>query len=169
MTIPKPINSSGWLDNYIAEVEGNDLIREMRDLNEYASMLISKLSQEDLAKRYSPEKWSVAEVIVHMMDCERVFAYRALRFARRDKTELPGYDENLFASNSSANNRTASELLREYVAQRNSTIELYCGFSNDMLEQVGAANGIEMSVTGLGFAICGHERHHWRIIQERYF
>jgi hypothetical protein len=102
------------------------------------------------------------------MDTERVFAYRALRFARKDKTSLPGYDEVLYGDTSNAGQRDIQKLVAEFSAVRQSTILLFESFTNEMLEERGIASNFEISVRALGFAILGHCIHHLQIIDERY-
>src|SRR5690606_4823805 len=99
--------------------------------------LFSSLTEEQLAFRYAEGKWNIKEIIVHLMDTERVFAYRALRFARNDKTELPGYDENLFAQNSFAFDRSIRSLLEEYIVVRIATVALFSYFDAGVLENRG--------------------------------
>ncbi|MAP54853.1 DinB family protein [Altibacter sp.] len=118
--------------------------------------------------QYASGKWSPKEILLHLIDSERVFCSRALHFARARNTELPGFDENEFASNSHANGRTMNDLLDEFVAVRTSTVLLFKSFSNDALLQKGKANNAEVSVRALGFLIAGHAVHHVQVIQERY-
>lgn len=119
--------------------------------------------------RYSPEKWSVKEVVQHMMDTERIFAYRALRIARQDQTPLPGFDQDEYVSPSKANKRTLESLLSEYKAIRYSTDTLFNSFDDEMLMSTGTASKSPISVRALGFIIIGHENHHCAVMRERYF
>ncbi|HEY0045226.1 MAG TPA: DinB family protein [Flavobacterium sp.] len=118
--------------------------------------------------RYAPGKWTIRDIIRHIIDSERIFAYRALRFARKDKTPLPGFDENDFAANADAESATLQELLTELSAVRYSTILLFKSFNEEQLRQIGTANGNPMSVAAIGFIISGHQRHHQRVYIERY-
>ena len=130
--------------------------------------MIMQLGRKDLNYRYAEGKWSIKEILVHMMDGERVFCYRALRFARNDATELPGFEENDWVPNSNANNRKLRSIFREYAAVRSSTIELFSNMDKEMLNRSGVANGNPISVRSILFVIAGHELHHMRIILERY-
>lgn len=118
--------------------------------------------------RYAPGKWTIKDVVQHLIDCERVFAYRALRFARQDATALPGFDENAFALAASTARRTLPDLLAEHAAVRAGTTALFRSFDEGMLQCMGTANGNPFSVRALGWAIAGHEHHHLSIIEQRY-
>ncbi|UFH55603.1 DinB family protein [Spirosoma sp. KNUC1025] len=118
--------------------------------------------------RYAPDKWTVKDIIQHVIDNERIMSYRALRFARNDKTALPGYDEVLFGYNTNAVSRTIADLYDEYAAVRQSSIALYKSFDEDMLLRSGLAFNQTISVLALGFVLVGHATHHANIIRERY-
>jgi hypothetical protein len=118
--------------------------------------------------RYAEGKWTIKEIIQHLIDAEIVFAYRALRFSRNDRTELPGFDENVYAEKSLANNRSKEQLIDNYMAVRKASIAIFNSFDKDALLKVGMASNSIMSVRALGFVIIGHEKHHCRIITERY-
>lgn len=118
--------------------------------------------------RYAPGKWTIKDVIQHLIDCERVFAYRALRFARADTTGLSGFDQNSFAANAATERRALDELLAEHAAVRAGTIALFRSFDAAMLLRIGTANGNPFSVRALGWAIAGHEHHHLNVIEQRY-
>jgi uncharacterized damage-inducible protein DinB len=118
--------------------------------------------------RYASGKWSVKELLCHVMDAERIFAYRALRFARMDETELPGFDEGSYAPRANAQSRTIAELAEEMRRLRATTIDLFRSFTPEMLKCAGKANGSLISVVNLGYVIAGHETHHRRILTDRY-
>ena len=129
---------------------------------------LKSIPEDKLEYRYEANKWTIKEIISHIIDSERVFAYRALRFARKDKTPVVDFNENEYAETSYANTRTLEDLLEEYTYVRQSTIALYRTFNSDALRSVGTAGGGEVSVRALGFLIAGHEKHHCEIIKERY-
>lgn len=156
-----------YYERYIAKVAGNPLT-ELKTNFKTLRRMVSRLGRKDLNYRYAEGKWTIKEILVHMMDGERVFAYRALRFSRNDATELPGFEENEWVPNSNATNRKLRSILREYAAVRNSTIELFSNMNKEMLNRSGIANGNRISVRALLFTIAGHELHHMRIILERY-
>ncbi len=120
-------------------------------------------------KAYAPEKWSVKDIIQHLIDAERIFDYRALRFARNDKTVLPGFEENEYVPQANANKRSISDLLNEFRALRSSTLDLFESFDREMLEKEGVSTGVDISVLSIGFAIAGHTYHHVKVIREKYF
>ncbi|MDP2061275.1 MAG: DinB family protein, partial [Flavobacteriaceae bacterium] len=135
--------------------------------NEFVD-LIDSLSDEQLNFAYAENKWTIKEVIVHLIDAERIFSYRALRFARNDKTDLSGFEENDYVPFSEANKRSKGDLITEFKAVRNSTISLFQSFSDEMLLRVGTIGGNAMSVRALGFIILGHQKHHINVVNERY-
>jgi len=126
------------------------------------------LPSEKLEYAYADGKWTIKEIIQHLIDTERVFTYRALSIGRGDSTNLPGFDENAFAANSSANKRTMLSLIEEYTHLRNASLQLYNSFSNEMLLETGIASGGNLSVRAIGFILIGHETHHCEVIRERY-
>ncbi|WP_108425582.1 DinB family protein [Flagellimonas amoyensis] len=130
--------------------------------------LLEKIPESKLSFAYAEEKWSLAEALVHMIDTERIFQYRALRFARNDKVDLPGFDQDLYVPYSNAGSRTVQDLMAEYRAVRDSTITLFKSFDDEALKRKGVASGSPMSVRAMGFIISGHQAHHVRIIKERY-
>ncbi len=136
---------------------GDDFISFCRKLNE----------QQGLYK-YAPDKWSIKDVILHIIDAERVFAYRAMRFARNDNTELSGFDQNEYVPEANADSRTIHNLLSEFTNVRAATVDMFSSFSVEVRQRSGIASGVEMSVEVLGYIISGHLIHHMNIIQERY-
>ena len=118
--------------------------------------------------KYQLDKWTVKDVVKHIIDTERIFAYRALRFARFDNTQLPGFDENDYAKNIDTANVDMQELIEEFVLVRKSTIKLFESFTEKMLQNKGIASGKEISVLAIGFIISGHAIHHQNILKERY-
>ncbi|MFC5195167.1 DinB family protein [Bizionia hallyeonensis] len=126
------------------------------------------IPEDKLEYRYAEGKWTVKEILQHLIDTEHVFVYRALRFARQDKTPLPGFEQDDYVLASVANRRTRAQLLNDYLDLRESTIALFSSFSKKMLEQIGVASNAEMSVRAIGFVLIGQEKHHIDIIKERY-
>ena len=118
--------------------------------------------------RYAEGKWTIKDIIQHLIDSERIFAYRALRFARNDTTQLPGFDENLYAATANGAERKLQEMLTELALVRQSTIMLFKSFSEGDLLKRGIASGNLASVRALGFIIIGHQNHHIKIFKERY-
>ncbi|GAA4430039.1 DinB family protein [Pontibacter saemangeumensis] len=168
ITQPEATEHNSFFSTYVTLAQTNDLIEGLTASSVYSMGMLEGLSEEQLLYRYAKGKWSIKEVMVHLMDTERIFAYRALRFARGDKTELPGFEQDLYINPSQADARPVNDVLAEYIAVRNATIALFKSFSEEALMQTGIGSGIKMSVRALGFAILGHEVHHLKIIRERY-
>ncbi|MEO1254872.1 MAG: DinB family protein [Bacteroidota bacterium] len=118
--------------------------------------------------RYAEEKWSVKEVMQHVIDSERIFAYRALRFARNDATELSGFEQNDYVPESNSNNRTIISLMTEFTNVRASSVDLFTSFKDDIRQRSGLASGVNISVEAIGYIISGHVKHHLNVLQERY-
>jgi len=118
--------------------------------------------------RYAEGKWTIKDIIQHLIDSERIFSYRALRFARNDTTAVPGFEENLYAETAYGNERKLQELLTELALVRQSSIMLFRSFSTEALMRRGIASGNALSVRALGFLIIGHQNHHLKVFKERY-
>ena len=154
---------------YLDQVpDDGNLINHLGKGKTLINKFYSDQSEKMLMFRYEPEKWTMKDILAHIIDDERVFCYRALRFARNDKTELPGVDQDLDAENACANDRDISELLDEYNKVRDSSIALFKSFNEKMIARCGIAGGYNVSVSALGYLIAGHELHHLNIIKERY-
>ena len=155
---------------YIDILLDNDksIIENLLDSHEKAIQILGNLDIEKQLFQYAEGKWTIKELIQHIIDAERVFNYRALRFARNDTSELSGFDENQFVSQSNANKRDYKDLLEEFSLLRRSTILMYKNFSSDTLILKGKASGEFISVRALGFITSGHLLHHLHIINSRY-
>jgi hypothetical protein len=129
---------------------------------------IERIPEEKLHSAYAMGKWTIAEVILHIIDAERVFQYRALRFLRNDKTPLPGFDQDFYVKNSDASTRSRKSLISEFMAVREASITLFLNLDNEALTRSGVASNIEWTVAALGFVICGHQKHHQQIMSQRY-
>ena len=165
------LNESEYNPYYRFYIEGLGNVALIEVLNfsfDEFSTTIKKLSEEQLVYRYEEEKWTIKEIIQHLIDTERVMSYRALRFSRNDTTELQGFDENLYVDNCNANDRNIKDILDEYNHLRKASISLFKSLSDETLKVTGIANGSEMSVRALGFIIAGHQLHHLKVIKERY-
>lgn len=151
--------------NYVAE---SDLKKAFQ---KHQADLISTLSQIDSTQwnfRYAPGKWSVKEVVQHVIDAERIFCYRALCIARKEKSSLPGFDENTYANASKADNRTKEDLLEELSIVQKSSAQLFNSFDEEQLNESGIANGKSIYVKAIGYILIGHALHHQKIILEKY-
>ena len=130
--------------------------------------LMTGFTENQLNFHYAAGKWTLKEVLVHIIDDERIYAYRALCFARNETMALPGFDEKHYSQNADCQKRSLESIMREYKFVRMSTIALFEGLSNDALKRIGTADGKRSSVRALGYHIAGHELHHFNIIEERY-
>lgn len=126
------------------------------------------IPKDKLEYRYAEGKWTIKELLHHIIDTERIFAYRALRVARKDKTPLPGFDENEYVLPAKSNDRSIESLLSEYKAVRQATLALFETFTNEMLIEIGTASNSPISARAIGFIITGHENHHCEVVKERY-
>ncbi|WP_026452033.1 DinB family protein [Aequorivita capsosiphonis] len=163
-----PSEYNAFYKKYVDLVEDSSLNEALAQGMEYIQSFFKAIPEEKLDYRYAEGKWTPKDILQHIMDTERVFAYRALYFARSDKANLMGFDENTFAVNAQASNRTLTILLGDYMVVRSATISLFKSFNKNQLKRVGMANASEMSVRATGFVVCGHEIHHCNIIKERY-
>lgn len=157
-----------FYQTYIMALGNVDLMKELRKGKDDFLTLLQQIPEEKLYYAYAEGKWSLAEVLVHIIDTERIFQYRALCIARNDKTPLPGFDQDTYVPYSNADNRSRKILMEEYKAVRDSTIFLFDSFDEETIKRIGVASGSKMSVRALGFIISGHQAHHIRIIKERY-
>lgn len=154
--------------NYVLHVQDLEMLEALRLSNERIVQLVRSLPETKAEFRYQSEKWSIKELICHMLDAERIFAYRALRFSRNDKTALHGFEENDYAPEANAHGRTFLQLADELASLRKTTLQLFSSFTAPMLARTGKANNTEVSVLTLGYIIAGHETHHRLVLQERY-
>ncbi|WP_396183404.1 DinB family protein [Flavobacterium sp.] len=118
--------------------------------------------------RYVEGKWTIKDIVQHLIDAERIFAYRALRIARKDQTPLPGFEENEYVETAFANSRTMEDLIEEFATVRQATLSLFKTFSDEQLTQMGTASEKPVSVRAIGCIILGHQKHHVNVILERY-
>lgn len=145
-----------------------DLLNSLEASYEEVMSFFNDITEAQSIYSYAEGKWTIKELLQHIIDVERIFAYRALRFAREDKTILPGFEHNDYVDVSYANNRSLKSLIKEYQTQRLSTIAMFSSFTTKMLLQIGNANNLPLSVRAIGFIVVGHEVHHCNIIKERY-
>jgi hypothetical protein len=168
--IGKPATSEYpvYYDRYITLVDEADIVAALQNQMKSTQALLASIPEERENYRYEPGKWSVKELAGHVIDTERVFAYRALRFARNDKTELPGFDQDTFAAQANFANVPLRDIVQEYEAVRHATILLFKHLDSDAWNRRGVANSNEISVRALAFVIAGHELHHADILRNRY-
>ena len=154
--------------NYVKQIEETDLLQALRVSGHRCLELVHSIPEEKVDFRYADGKWTIRELLCHIIDAERIFTYRALRFARNDKTDLAGFEENDYAPQANASGRIVQKIAAEMAHLRSATIDLFESFTPEMLIRKGTANKNELSVIVLGFIIAGHETHHCNILKERY-
>lgn len=159
---------SGPYKNYVKQVDETDVLHALKLSGFRTQVLIHSVPADKIDYRYADGKWSIREVLCHILDAERIFAYRALRFARNDSTALPGFDENSYAPEANAGGRSMKKIADEFTHLRASTVDMFEGFTEEMLRRRGVASNFEISVLALGFVIAGHETHHRKILTDRY-
>jgi uncharacterized damage-inducible protein DinB len=153
---------------YIDLLPDGQILQHLADGFNATQKLILSLPEDRLLHRYAVGKWTIKEILAHLIDDERIYVYRALRFARNDATELPGFDQDHFALYSGANRRDAADLLRELSLVRQSTIAFFKSLDAPALLRRGVADRKTASVRALAYHIAGHELRHMNIIRERY-
>jgi hypothetical protein len=157
-----------YYDKYLTQVTEASPVQALENQLEDMKPLLQSLTETQGGHRYAPGKWTIKQVLGHLIDCERVFAYRALRFARADRTELPGFEENDYAENGGYDRRPLKEIADELLAVRQANLALFRGLDDAAWTRSGIANGSEMSVRAVAFVIAGHGRHHVKLLRERY-
>ena len=153
---------------YVGLVGEDDVLEQLQKQGRDAAALLARVDEERSHHRYAPGKWTIREVTGHLSDSERVFTYRALTFARGDATPLPPFDENAWAAVSNAESRSMNALVDEMKAVRAATLGLFRGFSATEWARWGTASGHKITVRALAYIVLGHEKHHLRVLGERY-
>jgi uncharacterized damage-inducible protein DinB len=158
-----------YYETYISLVAGDDILGILEGQRLQTAQLLAPRSERDGNFRYAPGKWSVKEVIGHLSDCERIFAYRALRIARGDVTPLSGFEQDDYVRSGSFSDRTLADLSDEFSAVRAASLALFRSLGDAAWMRRGVANKNEVSVRALAYIIAGHELHHRGLLEERYF
>lgn len=157
-----------YYGNYISQVPGDDLLPVLRRQLTETAAFIRQFPVELQDYRYAEGKWTPREIFLHLLDSERVFAYRALRIARADKTPLPGFDQDIFVPESNADKRSLESIAAEYEVIRQSTLLLFENLNEQQVDYRGVASQAPVSVRAVAYIVAGHEIHHLRILNERY-
>ncbi|MGD8428080.1 MAG: DinB family protein [Balneolaceae bacterium] len=157
-----------YYQSYIDLLDTDNIIQTLTRQGQETFALIQRLSPEEAAYRYADGKWSVKEVIGHLIDTERVMSYRAMCISRGDQTSLPGFDQDDYVVNGHFDERSLQNLSAEYDALRNANISMFNGLAGEQILRKGTANGVTVSVWALAYIIAGHEKHHLRILKEKY-
>jgi hypothetical protein len=157
-----------YFHRYIAQTEGDDLNEILKKQAITFTSFLQNIPAGKYDYRYGPDKWTVKEVLQHIIDTERVFAYRALCIARGEQQPLPGFNEDDYAKNAPCADRKWSDMIEEFQAIRRSTELLFNSLDAARLEHSGIASGKPVYVLGIGFILAGHVAHHVAILKERY-
>ncbi len=169
MRRPETNEYAPFYAGYIKGIIGNDPFRNLENQYQEIQSLLQSLPEEEANFAYSEGKWTVKEVLGHIIDTERVMDYRALCISRKDKQSLPSFEQDDYVREADFKERTITSLLEDYRTVRKSTVSLFKNFSEDMLNQRGVANNNEVTVLALLYIIAGHEMHHLKILKEKYF
>ena len=170
LTIPRPAASefAPYYGRYISQVPDGNLLDQLEQQGRETVTLLRGIDEKKSLYRYEADKWSIRESIGHVIDAERVFTYRALTFARADATPLPSFEQNDWAAVSNAHGRSLADLIAEFQAVRAATLALFRGFGEKEFARAGTASNNPVSVRALAYIVAGHERHHVKILREKY-
>jgi hypothetical protein len=166
---PEPGEYAPYYDRYISLVAGTDILGTLDAQRRQMLLLLSGRDESDGDFRYAPDKWNAKEVLGHVCDTERVFAYRALRIARGDETPMEGFEQDDYVRNGPFANAPMAEIVEDYIAVRRATLTLLRNLDEAAWTRRGTANKNAVSVRALAYTIAGHEVHHRRILEEKYF
>jgi hypothetical protein len=166
---PHPNEYAPYHERYISLIAGSEILTELDGQRRQTMLLLSGRDEADGDFRYAPDKWSAKEVLGHVCDSERIFAYRALRIARGDQTPIEGFEQDDYVRNGPFARRPLEELIEDYIAVRRATLTLLRNLDAAAWMRQGIANQNEVSVRALAYIIGGHELHHRRILEEKYF
>lgn len=165
---PNPGDYHSYYETYITKVEGNDILKILNEQNKKTQEILNSFPANKGNYRYADGKWTVKEVVGHLMDTERVFAYRALCIARGEKKSLPGFDQDDYVREGNFNARELYDLIYDFRLLRESNLLMFRSFSEDMLNRRGTANESSVTARAILWIIAGHEKHHIQILQQRY-
>jgi len=165
---PEATEYAPYYERYISLVSGNDVLTTLEEASPQTVALFSSLSEKEGDFRYSPEKWSVKQVLGHIIDTERIFAYRALRISRNDATPIEGYDQDDYVRYGPFSHCQLSNLVEEYTHVRNATLSLFRSLDQEAWTRRGIANKNEVTVQALAYIVAGHELHHRNVLNDKY-
>jgi len=166
---PEPGEYAPYYDRYISLVPGADILATLDAQRRQMMLLLSGRDEQDGDLRYAPDKWSAKQVLGHVCDTERVFAYRALRISRGDQTPIEGFEQDDYVKNGPFGRAPLAEIIEDYIAVRRATLTLLRNLDEAAWTRRGVANKNEVTVRALAYLIAGHELHHRKILEEKYF
>jgi uncharacterized damage-inducible protein DinB len=165
---PEVTEYNSYYGRYVSLVPGGDLTQTLDAQLAQSLPMLGTIGEQKSLHRYAPGKWSIKEVLGHLIDAERIFTYRALRFARRDPTPLPGFDQDPYVAAPNFDSRPWNDLIAEFDHVRRSTILFFRSLTPEDLLRSGTASQNSITVRALGYIIAGHELHHLEILRDRY-
>lgn len=168
MARPDLLNVPEFFHNYISRVPEDDLHTAFENHTPGFISFLQSIPSNKYDYKYAENKWTLKEVLQHLIDAERIFCYRALSFARKDQASLPGFDENLYVENAKASGRNWTDMVEEFKAVRKSAELLFASFDEEQLKASGVSNNRTNNVLAIGYITVGHAIHHQQIIRERY-
>ncbi|MEO8399899.1 MAG: DinB family protein [Ignavibacteriaceae bacterium] len=168
MKHPNKNDYPAYFENYLKNVDGENPIKNLEEQKIQLCNTLMPLTDEEANYSYAEGKWSIKEIIGHLIDTERVMSYRSMAIARGEKQHLPGFDQDEYAKGSNFKNRELSDILNEYQKVREATIALFKSFDESFYDKRGVANKSDVTVRAVIFMIPGHEMHHLKILKEKY-
>lgn len=169
ITKPTDLEYAVYYEPFLQKLSAeNNIIKQLKDNATQIKTLLSTLTEQQLTTPYTTGKWTIKDILQHLIDFERVLVYRAMSFARNDKRPIPFFDENEYAKQANATKQPLKKLLKDYKAVRHATLAFFDNQTAATLKRSGIASNYTMSVRACAWIICGHEMHHMNIIKERY-
>ena len=165
---PNETEYNPYFKKYIDLANEQNLVTQFIESQKEFEEFVKQIPAEKADYKYAEHKWTIKQLLLHLIDTERIYSYRALAFCRGEKQSLPGFDENEYADNCKHENRTLQNIADEYLAVRQATIQLFKSFDEQDLQKSGTANGASISINAIGHILVGHQVHHFKIITERY-
>lgn len=165
---PNPGDYASYFDQYISLLPDEDILKILDDQINSSEKFLRTISEEQGNHSYAEGKWTVKEVIGHIIDVERIMAYRVLSFSRSEEQSLPGFEQDDYITNGNYNLRNVEDLTNEFKAVRNANLIMFKSFSDEMLKRGGIASDNKVTVLALIYIIAGHEKHHIKILKEKY-
>jgi hypothetical protein len=157
-----------YYQNYISKAPDENVTKAIEKNSRNFRKLLKRIPKKKIDYAYAEGKWTIRELVQHVIDAERVFSYRATSIARKDPTALPSFDENVWAANSQASSRSWKDMIAEFRSLRDANESLFSSFSEEQLRSIGTASGKQVNVLALGFIISGHVEHHIDVLKEKY-
>ncbi len=165
---PRTGDNNPYYDRYISLIGDDDIIEVLEEQRKTSEKFLKTFTEKQGNYSYADGKWTVKEVLGHVIDTEKIMAYRALAFARGEKQSLPGFEQDDYVAESNFNNRSLDDLINEFLTARESNIILFKSFDEEILNRRGIASESEVTVLALIYIIAGHEKHHMKILREKY-